>query len=553
MEEIDGNRIRELMEELCKIPSVSGDAKEENLCAQFIYDYLSYLKPVAPATLTVKLIPCDKDDLGRNAVLALYRTAEKTDRTILLTGHFDVVSAEVYGKLKDVAFEPEICTEEIHELSLSKAVKKDLESGNWLFGRGTMDMKCGLAMFMLAIKVASQEKDFPANLLFLAVPDEESNSAGMRGALPAFVKFIEDEKLDVVAALSGEPCFVWTNSQGEEVRPYWTGTIGKIMPFVLSLGKESHINDYYEGFNASLLCSWTVEALEGDRYFLSVDQQYNLPPPTCLYMATLRKEYSVTLPSKAVAYFNVLTANATPQEVLDKVRERLKAKVTQAINEENSKGRPVPLPLPKFYLYSDIVHKARHSFNNEKEYEKSLADFQKSIKEERDERQRGILEASWQWDRSGLSGPAMVIGVLPPYYPPRINRMKTENEKLLRKVIEEEAAIGEKLAELGKTEVIDVFAGITDMSFLGFEGDEKDLVALKDNMPGWGTLFWLPIDELKKIDIPVANMGPSGKDAHKATERLELGYSLKVAPRLLRETLWKLGEPEKAEPENETL
>ncbi|MCD8339900.1 MAG: M20/M25/M40 family metallo-hydrolase, partial [Burkholderiales bacterium] len=305
---------------------VSGDAKEENACAQFIYDYLSYIKPVS-GTLTVKQINCDKDDLGRKAVLALYRTPLKTDRTVLLTGHFDVVSAEVYGKLKDIAFDPELCTKEISSLALPPSVRADLESGNWLFGRGTMDMKYGLATFMLAINAAATEADVPVNILFLAVPDEEGNSAGMRGALPAFEKFISEEKLNVVAGLSGEPCFITTNAQDEEVRPYWTGTIGKIMPFVFCIGKESHVNDYFQGFNAALLCAWVVESLEGAKDFLKADAQYQFPPPACLYMATLRKEYSVTLPSKAVAYFNVLTANATIEEILKRTTDVVSSRV----------------------------------------------------------------------------------------------------------------------------------------------------------------------------------------------------------------------------------
>ncbi|MCD8339899.1 MAG: hypothetical protein LUC43_06860 [Burkholderiales bacterium] len=151
------------------------------------------------------------------------------------------------------------------------------------------------------------------------------------------------------------------------------------------------------------------------------------------------------------------------------------------------------------------------------------------------------METEWLWDITGLSGPALNIGFLPPYYPPRVNHLKTPEERKLREIIEEEAKEGEKLAGQGKNIVLDVFAGITDMSFLGFDGDTSELETLKANMPGWGSLYWLPIKELKRLNIPIASMGPSGKDAHKATERLELSYSLKVAPRLLMETIWKLG------------
>ena len=45
-------------------------------------------------------------------------------------------------------------------------------------GRGTMDMKCGLALQMAMIEQACEER-FDGNVLLLAVPDEEVNSVGM--------------------------------------------------------------------------------------------------------------------------------------------------------------------------------------------------------------------------------------------------------------------------------------------------------------------------------------------------------------------------------------
>ena len=90
---------------------------------------------------------------------------------------------------------------------------------------------------------------------------------------------------------------------------------------------------------------------------------------------------------------------------------------------------------------------------------------------------------------------------------------------------------------------VEHFGGITDMSFLGFQGDRAELEALAENSPGWGTLYTLPLDDLLALDVPVANIGPAGKDAHKDTERLELEFSFRVAPRLLRKALEHLSRP----------
>ena len=59
-------------------------------------------------------------------------------------------------------------------------------------------------------------------------------------------------------------------------------------------------------------------------------------------------------------------------------------------------------------------------------------------------------------------------------------------------------------------------------------------------MAGWGRVFHLPTDIDFSEEIPVANMGPAGRDAHQMTERLELDYSLNIAPKLLLELIRKL-------------
>ena len=155
-------------------------------------------------------------------------------------------------------------------------------------------------------------------------------------------------------------------------------------------------------------------------------------------------------------------------------------------------------------------------------------------------REAAIRVSEWVLEESGLQGPAIVLGFLPPYYPSRFNGGRKAKERALKRIIQEQAARGGVLAGDGAVTIQKVFGGITDLSYLGFQGQKSGLTALKDNMPGWGELYSLPMKELLSLDVPIANMGPAGKDAHKATERLELNYSLKIAPQLLLETIEKL-------------
>jgi arginine utilization protein RocB len=78
------------------------------------------------------------------------------------------------------------------------------------------------------------------------------------------------------------------------------------------------------------------------------------------------------------------------------------------------------------------------------------------------------------------------------------------------------------------------FEAISDLSYMGFQGNKDDLVPLAANTPGWGEVYDLPLDTLLKLDVPVVNIGASGRDAHKYTERLDLKYYLGAYPDLFR-------------------
>src|SRR5699024_8713596 len=120
---------------------------------------------------------------GRNALSGLYRTGE-TDRTIVRISHFDTVHTKEFSSRSRFSFSPRELTQLFRENmnDFSGEVKEDIQSGDYLFGRGTMDMKMGLALHIHLLEKAIQER-WPVNLLLLTVPDEEVDSAGMRTAV----------------------------------------------------------------------------------------------------------------------------------------------------------------------------------------------------------------------------------------------------------------------------------------------------------------------------------------------------------------------------------
>jgi arginine utilization protein RocB len=131
---------------------------------------------------------------------------------------------------------------------------------------------------------------------------------------------------------------------------------------------------------------------------------------------------------------------------------------------------------------------------------------------------------------SGISGPLVVLGFAPPYYPhSRLGIAPAE--ALVRKVVDR--VIGRAASVHGeKIEEQRFFPGLSDMSYLRLPGG-RGIAGLEANTPLWGPRYRVPLQEIAELDIPFINIGPRGKDAHRPTERLHLPYSLSVTADLV--------------------
>ena len=112
-------------------------------------------------------------------------------KTVLLTGHYDTVTVQDYGDLRELAIRPETLLEALRDRLDNAArtpaeilAKADFAKGDYLPGRGLLDMKAGLAAGLAVCEGFAAAAAPVGNLLFLAVPDEENASAGARAAAP---------------------------------------------------------------------------------------------------------------------------------------------------------------------------------------------------------------------------------------------------------------------------------------------------------------------------------------------------------------------------------
>src|SRR5699024_7753789 len=72
-------------------------------------------------------------------------TQTESNRTEVLMGHMDTVGVDDFGVYQELAFKPDEWKVHLKNESLPEAVQSQVESDDWLFGRGVLDMKSGVA------------------------------------------------------------------------------------------------------------------------------------------------------------------------------------------------------------------------------------------------------------------------------------------------------------------------------------------------------------------------------------------------------------------------
>ncbi|MCL2010028.1 MAG: M20/M25/M40 family metallo-hydrolase, partial [Synergistaceae bacterium] len=325
-----GKRAYKLMLELVAIPSVTGSDGGEDACAGFIFDWLSRLEYFRRNPGDLYFIGLKNDPLGRHSVAALLRAPRPSKKTVIFMGHCDVVDVDVCGSLREWAFDPHEYTARVGKLNLADDVRADLESGNYVFGRGVSDMKTAIALGMCLLedysaqKDEAEERDF--NVLLLVVPDEEGDSVGMRGSVSFLAELKEREGLDFPVCICAEPAFEFG------LPAVYFGTIGKIMPLYLCVGRESHAGTYYDGLNSTLVASYLNISLDGGRDTIETFGRQTFQPQCCLRMRDTRGRYAVTLPERSVLYYNCLTVEKTPAVIMEEMRTKAMSALKAALS-----------------------------------------------------------------------------------------------------------------------------------------------------------------------------------------------------------------------------
>ena len=316
-------RAREIALTLTAWPSVTG-SPDEAAFAPKLARYLAHFD-----TVWTSPIP---DDARRN-VFALKRG--RSNRTIVLTGHFDVVPVNDYGALEPLAFAAERLLPEIvarlRRSGESPLALADFESGEFLPGRGLLDMKAGLAAGIAAMEAYSGD----ASLLFLAVSDEEERSAGARAAAPLLAGIAQEHGLDIALVINLDA--ISDQGDGAVGRSVALGSVGKQLVTAFVVGKEAHACYPEDGANAAYLGAELLTEFELAPELAETSGAEVAAPPTALHAKDLKSGYNVTTPAQSWLYWNTLQHRRSAQEVFDTslvLARRAMARAARKLNRD---------------------------------------------------------------------------------------------------------------------------------------------------------------------------------------------------------------------------
>ncbi|MBR0598261.1 M20/M25/M40 family metallo-hydrolase [Sinanaerobacter chloroacetimidivorans] len=537
--------IQDLLEPFLTINSQTGTDGEKE-CEDFILNYYHKIPYFQEHKEHYGSYEIAGDPLSRSVCWAMVR-GEGPD-TVILIHHYDIVDIEDFKGLKDYAFQPEALEGQLLPIAdtLQDEAREDLLSGDYLFGRGTADMKAGGAIQMALLKRYSQMTGLKGNLLVLSLPDEENISSGMRAGVSLLTELREKHGLKYVYAFNSEP----HQRKAKDVGVLSEGSVGKLMAFVYVRGFLAHIGKVFEGLNPLGLLAEMVAQTELSPLFSDRINSETSPPPTWLYFRDRKEEYNVSIPLGAGGCVSVLTLNSDPLKILEALKEVGKEAFETVLSRMNDRyhqycegtgkesGR---LPWKSSAMtFDELVREAGDEYGEEFQahYKNKLTELNEKIKAG----EIDLMESSFQLTEfvyhyiRDLS-PRIIIGFVPPYYP------NVSNLFLREELPDRINILSESLCEFSREhfgESYDreyFYTGISDMSYFSLKNSDEISLALKGSMPLYGNAYHLPLNEIESLSVPTMNIGPWGKDFHKLTERVLRRDVFERTPALLNKAI----------------
>ena len=541
-------KIEKMAVELTRQISVV-DTPDEIPMVEKIHEMLAGMEYFKSNPQDLKIVKSETDPLGRISVLAIVRGKKgASKKTVVLLGHTDTVGISDYGVLEPLACEPYALTEKYQAMrdQLSPEAQADIEAGGWLFGRGLFDMKTGDAIHMCLLDELSQDLDnLEGNVIFAAVCDEESGSCGMFSVVSELVRMQESEGLEYTALIDAD--YMTSEYEGDPNKYIYIGTVGKLLPTFYIVGKETHVGESFKGLDPNQIAGAITNLINLNPEYCDVAEGEVTLPPVTLRQRDMKEEYNVQIARTAVVYFNYATHRSTPDQVMEKMLAAGQQCFEQVVSELNARylkfaemaKRPAQnLPWKaRTMSYEQLYKVVKAERGGELDREiKKLCDAM-NADTGLDTRDKSIKIVELVHNMWSDRDPVVIVMFAPPYYPHIFVEGERESEKKLLGAIEgaiEKCGGGHNIVSKR------FYPYISDLSFASAPTDKRILDCLKDNLPGFGVTYKLPLEDMQKLNLPVTNIGPFGKDAHKFTERIEKKHAFEIAPELVRQAVLSL-------------
>ncbi len=506
----DPAELERLTVQLCRIDSVNGQPGEAGVVAA-LGRYLEDRD--GGSRLGIHIVDSAGDRLGRPNLLA-HLPGTGGDAVVLL-GHVDTVGTEDYGAVRPLALDPVALTERVAAGAMGPDLAKLAASGNWLFGRGVLDMKSGLAVAAGVLLAQARSQAPGPHLIFLACADEEASSLGARTLGPWLGRYLAERHLRLAGVIKTD--FTASIRPGQHRRIY-TGSVGKLLLGVSVFGLPSHAGEPEAGLDPNRVLAEITgrltyrialadEAPDGER----------APVVVTLAQSDHKRRYDVQTALSAHALYNLLQVHTAPVERLEGMVREIRELVGSLAEPLAGLSQGWPLPVfswPELWAVADPAAQA-----SVRRLAARLAGGPPhTVARRLVEHLVGRL----------VRTPAVVVYLAAPPIP----RVRSS------------AGLGARLrgieAEGRPIETLGHFPFISDLSFMvaSADGAAAGADAYLPQLAG----RHLPEPDLPAGDVLLA--GPCGDGAHRPDERVERGYTFSVLPGLIQSLIERLsGDP----------
>jgi len=540
--------VKRLTAEMVAIPSINKEPGGETKVAEYVHSYymgLDYFKKHSDQT---KIFQTKNDFVVRHSTYAYVKgTKGNSKDTVILIAHIDTVGVDDFGVIKDYAFKVEELPEKLKQtFKLSKDVIDDMESGEYMFGRGALDMKSGVAEHMYLIKYFSEHpEELNGNLIAISECDEEDNSKGIITALDELVELKEKEGFHYIACINAD--YSTNYNPGDKNRYIYFGSIGKLLPCFVTFGKESHVGSAFSALDPNLVTAEITRNMSLNTKLCDIAQGEVTIPPISLKQMDTKVGYTVQTALTSFSYYNFFTHGMNPSQVLEKCKQVAIDSFDHVIlylNEqykkycEMSKVNYVKLPWKtRVYTWSEFYDEMAKIHGDE--FKDHITAFVKQLNDDEPDLDLRlyslrVVEEAWKWcdDKS----PAIIL-FFGSIFNARVE-MERKTDEQIRLLDSVEAAIDKIRPESDRQIKTRMFYPyISDSSFMAVCDDLLAVQAVGSNMPAWGPKYRHDVDKILKINVPVVNIGTFGRDGHMLTERVDMKHTFQNVPNITYEAI----------------